>query len=273
MLDRTPEDKTKLFGYGCAPAGTCVEPHYDSCPAWWSEPWNIVTTQRKLLEPELYTAVLQTKDHIAVIATIGKVVVEHIDGQIVSHIPEHEFDMVSTATAAVWTDAHVTLARTEKSGVPEVEVEREVLERIISLCPRGHKMTIQLHSGQCCALPDHAHSRQLPPEEQEKWDNVLGLMSESRNIEISGWGRDSEMESVQELTLSYARENLDKVSQTLAVCALDGERALLDPRGAMTRMCVFIEQVPRGVCTMSSESHPRELILEGLSKLTPPPCL
>jgi hypothetical protein len=36
---------------------------------------------------------------------------------------------------------------------------------------------------------------------------------------------------------------------------------------------VFIEQFPRGVCAISSESHPWDLILEIFNKLTPPPCL
>jgi hypothetical protein len=91
-------------------------------------------------------------------------------------------------------------------------------------------MTIQLHGHQCYEQADYARSRQLQPEEQAKGDNMLELISEGRTIEISGWGRDPEMESVQELTLEYAQENLGKVEQALAVSALGVEPTLLAPR-------------------------------------------
>jgi hypothetical protein len=77
--------------------------------------------------------------------------------------------------------------------------------------------------------------RQLLPEEQSKWENMLELMKDGRNITISGSGRDSELESVQELTLKYAQENLEKVDQALAVSALGGEPALLALRRVATR--------------------------------------
>jgi hypothetical protein len=59
----------------------------------------------------LYWAVHPGKDHQAEIRTVGKSVKEEIDGQILNHIPEHEFDSEPVATAAVWTDTHITRTR------------------------------------------------------------------------------------------------------------------------------------------------------------------
>jgi hypothetical protein len=161
---------------------------------------------------------------------VGKTIKEEIEGQVVSHIPENEFDMVSAASDAVRTETHITLTRAGKSGVPQVEVEREVLERIISLCPHEHEMKNQLHGQQCYYQAHLASLGQLPLEEQSKWGNIIAFTREGRNIRISGWGPNSEMESVQELTLRHAQENLDMVGRALAVSALGGEPALLAPR-------------------------------------------
>jgi hypothetical protein len=37
MIDYTAEDKRKVFGFACAPAETCMEPHHETCPAWWTD--------------------------------------------------------------------------------------------------------------------------------------------------------------------------------------------------------------------------------------------
>jgi hypothetical protein len=42
---------------------------------------------------------------------------------------------------------------------------------------------------------------------------------------------------------------------------------------SMNTMCVFVEQFPLGVCKISSESQPRDFILESSGNSHAPPCL
>jgi hypothetical protein len=81
MIDPTPTDETKLFGDGCAPAGTYAEPHCERWPVWSSQTWGIASTQRKPLETETYREVLPAKDHQAEVCSVHQVSETIVDGQ------------------------------------------------------------------------------------------------------------------------------------------------------------------------------------------------
>jgi hypothetical protein len=55
------------------------------------------------------------------------------------------------------------------------------------------------------------------------------MAAEGRHLEFLGFGHREGFESIQRLMMGYAQENLDKVAQALAVCALSGEPAPLAP--------------------------------------------
>jgi hypothetical protein len=65
----------------------------------WTEPWDIVGTIRKPLELDMHCGVLPAQDHQVVICSVCSTR-EEVDGQIVVHIPEDQFDLVSAAAAS-----------------------------------------------------------------------------------------------------------------------------------------------------------------------------
>jgi hypothetical protein len=87
-----------------APVGTYVEPYYTSIPSWWTPEWEIVSTQQKALEADMYGEVLPEKDHLAVVCSIHQTRNEVVDGQHVLRTPtEEQNDLISDAAAVMWT--------------------------------------------------------------------------------------------------------------------------------------------------------------------------
>jgi hypothetical protein len=69
----TPVDQSKVFGFGCTPAGAYEGHHYKTRPVWWSEMWDKANGSRNgpdcagraVLETGLCQAVLPAKDQRA----------------------------------------------------------------------------------------------------------------------------------------------------------------------------------------------------------------
>jgi hypothetical protein len=155
---------------------------------------------------------------------------EEFDGEIVVCTPGDRSDLISVAAATVWTGTHVTLTHLERCGASTVGLEREVLERIIGLCPLGQGMTISLQDSRLDDEANRANSPQLTPEEVPKWAKTTRVMQEGRRISIAGYVDGSTNEFSWHLTEEYAEETLEKVEPSGAVRALGGEEALLAPR-------------------------------------------
>jgi hypothetical protein len=93
----------------------------------------------------MYAAVPPAKDHVAVICSTEHAREDEVDGHIVLRTPsEVNVDLVSAVGAATWTDTHVTFTHAEKVWMSRLDFEHEVLERLVSLCPPGHKVKVQL---------------------------------------------------------------------------------------------------------------------------------
>jgi hypothetical protein len=69
----------------------------------------------------------------------------------------------------------------------------------------------------------------LPPEEQSKGENIIRMAREGRELKVAGFGPMEGFDDIQRLAVVYAKENMDRVVQSLDVYALGGEPALLAP--------------------------------------------
>jgi hypothetical protein len=90
---------------------------------------NLTATERTASETGLYQTVLPTKDHRAMLRATCTTYTEEIDGRIVVSTPKTPSDLLSVATASVWTDTH-----SARTGTSTLGSERDTLEQDINLC-------------------------------------------------------------------------------------------------------------------------------------------
>jgi hypothetical protein len=125
----------------------------------------------------MYREVLPAKDHQAVICSIHQMVEEEIDGQVLIRLlSEEHVDLASAAAAALWTDTHITFTPAERSEISRVELEREVFESFLSLCPPGHKVEVQFQDEECYNQAHLAADGHLIDEESVKWVNIRDMV-------------------------------------------------------------------------------------------------
>jgi hypothetical protein len=108
---------------------------------WSSDSWEKARSQLTALDPAKYCEVLPDKEQVAMIRTVSRLCDEEVDGEMVSCSSENRSDLIAVATATVWTDTHITLRHPEGCGRSQADLEREMLEMVISLCPGGIKQT------------------------------------------------------------------------------------------------------------------------------------
>jgi hypothetical protein len=90
----------------------------------------------------------------------------------------------------------------------KTETEGEVLERVVSLCPLGYKMTVRLQGDLVHQLADQGCTGLLGPEDAVKWESYGQMMHERRQVTFSdGCGRkakthhsDMDSDNTMELT-------------------------------------------------------------------------
>jgi hypothetical protein len=178
----------------------------------------------------MYRDVLPMKDHLAMICSINQTSTMEIDGQVIVRAPSSEnVDLVSAAAAAVWADTHITLTRTLRSGISRLDLEREVLERVLTLCPSGHKVEIIFNDEESYTQAQCAAHGNLIDEELTKWENILEMVRQVRGLDVKGFGHEEGSAGTRELAWRSAQGNLEKVIQVLAVSPLGGEPAPLPP--------------------------------------------
>jgi hypothetical protein len=70
--------------------------------------------------------------------------IDDVDGESVARVASPENIKLATSVAAgIWTDTHFSLTHAEKVGITKLDLEREVLARIISLCSHGPKVDVR----------------------------------------------------------------------------------------------------------------------------------
>jgi hypothetical protein len=119
----------------------------------------------KALDPERYCEVIPEKDDRAKTRTTRRTREEKVDGKTVVCTQEDRSDLFSVTTATAWTDTHATVTHAFEMGALTMDLERMVLERVISLCPLGHAMKIVLQDSCLFDEANRANSEQLTPEE------------------------------------------------------------------------------------------------------------
>jgi hypothetical protein len=130
----------------------------------------------------MYAAVLPTKDHKAVICSVQQTREMEIDGQVTVRIPSSEnVDLASAVAAAMWTDTH-----SERVGITMLDLEREVLERIVSLCPPGHRVEVQFANEESYMQAKQAAAGTLESEASVKWGRMYERTCERRRMDASG---------------------------------------------------------------------------------------
>jgi hypothetical protein len=121
----------------------------------------------------MYAALLPTKDHNSVICSVQQTREMEIDGQVTVRIPASEnIDLASAVASAMWTDTHMTFTHAEHVGSTMLDLEREVLERIVSLCPPRHRVEVQFANEESYMQAKQAAEGMLESEESVKWGRM-----------------------------------------------------------------------------------------------------
>jgi hypothetical protein len=81
--------------------------------------------------------VLPANDQHAMLRTTYTTYTEDIDARIVVSTLADHADPFSVATESVWTDAHITLTHSARTGTSALNLEWKTLELVISLCRPG----------------------------------------------------------------------------------------------------------------------------------------
>jgi hypothetical protein len=124
-------------------------------------------------------------------------------------------DLVSSVAAGIWTVTHFSFTQAEMSGITKLDLERQAIARILSLCPPGRAVQVQFSDEESYMKAKQVVEGTLAGEDGDKWALTSSVTAQRRHLEVTGFGSEVELGRIQEVVMKFANSSLAKALQAL----------------------------------------------------------